>query len=125
VRGAKNIAHKKTTEVILPWTGVLQNKVFVREFVSIDRLSTSAVMVGEIPTLTHEIGNDAVKGASSVSKSLFASAQRTEVLGSLGYDIGAQFHDYTASILATDGDIEVNFGVGPVCGDIVKKIILA
>jgi hypothetical protein len=41
-------------------------------------------VVGEVTTLEHELGDDAVERRSLVSESLLASAKGAEVLGSLG-----------------------------------------
>lgn len=43
---------------------MLQGKVLVRKLVSVDRLATSAIVVGEVTTLTHEVGNDTVEAAA-------------------------------------------------------------
>lgn len=54
---------------------VLQLKVFIRELGAIDGFATGAVVVGEVTTLAHELGNDTVEAAALVSKSLFTRAQ--------------------------------------------------
>ena len=41
---------------------MLQLEVLVCELSSIDRLASSAVVVGEIASLAHEIGDDSVEG---------------------------------------------------------------
>lgn len=45
------------------------------------------VATGEVTTLEHELGDDAVEGRVGVSKALLASAESTEVLSSLGDDV--------------------------------------
>lgn len=47
-------------------------------------------MVGEVTTLEHEVLDHTVEGAAGVAVALLASAKSTEVLGSLGDDIGVQ-----------------------------------
>ena len=37
-------------------------------------------MVGEVPRLAHEVGDDAVEGGSFVSKSFLSGAESSEVL---------------------------------------------
>jgi hypothetical protein len=69
---------------------MLQLEVLILELVTIDGLSSSSVMVGEVSSLTHELGNDAVESGSLVTESLFASAQSTEVFGGAGDHISAQ-----------------------------------
>jgi hypothetical protein len=55
----------------------------------------------------------AMERASLVSKARLTSAKLTEVLGSLGDNIGTEFHDDAASGLAANGDIKKDLGVGP------------
>jgi hypothetical protein len=47
-------------------------------------------VVGEVTTLEHEVGDDAVKGAAGVAVALLASAESTEVLSGLGDNIGKE-----------------------------------
>lgn len=61
---------------------MLQIEVLIFELGAIDWLATSAVVVGEVATLTHETGNDSMENWAFVTETLFASAQSTEVLGS-------------------------------------------
>jgi hypothetical protein len=42
-------------------TGVLQDEVLVLELVAIDGFATSAVVVGEVASLAHEVGDDTEK----------------------------------------------------------------
>ena len=42
------------------------------------------IATGEVTTLEHELGDDAVERGSLVSESVLASAQLTEVAGGLG-----------------------------------------
>lgn len=81
-------------------------EVLIGELLSVDGLATSAlgrvlilkvarsdciiasrnthVVVGEVTTLEHEVGDDTVERRSSVAESLFTSAKGAEVLGCLG-----------------------------------------
>lgn len=45
------------------------------------------VATGEVTTLEHELGDDAVEGRSSIAEALLAGAESTEVLGGLGDNI--------------------------------------
>lgn len=45
--------------------------------------SETYVATGEVTSLKHELRNDSVERRTSVSESLLASAESTEVLGSL------------------------------------------
>ena len=40
---------------------MLQLEVLILELVAIDGLATSAIVVGEVTTLAHELGDDAVE----------------------------------------------------------------
>ena len=48
-------------EITPTGSSVLQLKVLIFKFVSVDALSTSAVMVSEVASLTHEAWNDTVE----------------------------------------------------------------
>lgn len=69
---------------------MLKGEVLIFEFVSVDGFSTSAVMVGEITSLTHEVGDDTVECGGFESIALLAGAQSAEVLASLGNDVGTK-----------------------------------
>lgn len=67
-------------------SSVLEGKVFILEFGTVDGPSSSAIVVGEVTTLAHEVGNDTVEGGPLVSITLFSSAEGTEIFaGSLNY----------------------------------------
>lgn len=70
--------------------GVLQAEVLIGELVAIDGLASSAVVVGEIAALAHEVWNDAMETGSLVAETLLAGAQGTEIFGGLRHNIGAQ-----------------------------------
>ncbi len=50
-------------------------------------LGRAYVATGEVTTLEHELRNHAMELGTSISKSLFAGAKSTEILGSLGDNI--------------------------------------
>jgi len=66
---------------------MLQGKVLIFKLVSIDRFSSSAIMVGEITTLAHEVRNDPMENASFISKTFFTSTQSTEIFSCFWYNI--------------------------------------
>mgnify|MGYP006928793926 CR=1 FL=1 len=63
-----------------PWSIVLKLKVFVFEFFSIDRFSSSSVSFSKISSLKHKLRNDSVENWSLKSKSFFSSAESSKVL---------------------------------------------
>lgn len=62
------------------WSCVLEDKVFIIKLLPIDGLAPSAVVVGEIAALAHELGDDAVEAAALEAKALLVGAQAAEVL---------------------------------------------
>ena len=73
-------------------SGMLEGKVLVFELVSVDGLASGSVVVCEIITLAHEVGDDPVEGGSLVPEPLLSGAQSAEVLGSLGDYVGSQLN---------------------------------
>lgn len=71
-------------------SGVLEGEVLVLKLVAVDRLAASAIVVGEIAALAHEVGDDAVECGALVAVALLSGAQGAEVLACLGGDIGAK-----------------------------------
>src|SRR5262245_11273211 len=77
-------------------------EVLVVELGAVDGLAAGSVVVGEVTSLEHELGDDAVKARSLVAKPLLMRAERPEVLGGLWYDVVVQFHDDASGGLAVD-----------------------
>jgi len=92
-------------------SGVLQGEVLVRKLLAIDGFSTSAVVVGEVTSLAHEIVDNTVEGGALVAVTLLSSAKSTEVLSSLGGDIGAERHLNPSKRGAIGGHIEITYWV--------------
>lgn len=65
-------------------TGMSQLEVFIFESVTIDRLTTSTIKIGEITTLNHEILNNTVEDRVLVTITVLASSQLFKVFNSLG-----------------------------------------
>jgi hypothetical protein len=87
---------------------VLVEEVLILELGSIDGLSTSAVLVSEVTTLSHEAGNNSMEGSTlevkslaRLADSLLASAESSEVLRSLG-GVGGEVKSDAASRGSTD-----------------------
>ena len=64
--------------------GVLELEVLVGELGAVDGLAAGAVVVGEVATLAHEVGDDAVEGGALEAEALLAGAERAEVLCLVG-----------------------------------------
>lgn len=73
---------------------MLQLEVLILELVAVDGLAASAVVVGEITTLAHELGDDAVESRSLVAESLLAGAQGTEILGRAWNNVGTKLESF-------------------------------
>ena len=69
---------------------VLELEILVLELVPVDGLAAGAVVVGEVPTLAHEVGDHAVEGGTPVPESFLSSAKSAEVLRRLWDNIGSQ-----------------------------------
>lgn len=89
-------------------SGVLQGEVLVLEFVAVDGLATSAVVVGEVSALAHEVGDDAVECGALVAVAFLAGAQGAEVLARLWNDIGTKLNDDAANGVSVSGHVEEN-----------------
>ena len=60
------------TTHIHTWSSVLQLEIFILKLVTIDRFSSGAVVIGEISSLAHEVGNDTMERAALIAKALLA-----------------------------------------------------
>lgn len=80
-----SVGHRHDT-----WTGVFQGEVFVCEFATVDGFASGAIVVREISTLAHEIGDDTVESGTFVTETFFSSAQRSEVFGGFWHYIATQ-----------------------------------
>jgi len=87
---------------------VLQLEVLISKLAAIDGLATSAIVVGEVATLAHEVGDDAVENATLVTKALLSCAEGTEILSSLGNNIAPQLNNNPAGGLAVDGHVKIH-----------------
>ena len=61
-----------------------------------------------IPSLNHELLDNAVEGRSLVAKTLLASSKGTEVLSGLGYGLAVETDGDAAEFLIAVGDIEID-----------------
>ena len=82
-----------------------------REFLSIDGLAASAVTLGEITSLQHELRNDTVEAGTRIAKALLACGKLSEVVCSVGDDIIIQLEYNSTRVLAVDSDIKLHVKV--------------
>jgi hypothetical protein len=106
VRVRARVSHGEVTAVCMLVMEVLVVELFS---VSIDALATGAVTFGEVTTLGHEAIDDTVELAALVAEvlSLLASAEYSEVLGSLR-SVTIQLHNNSAGLLAANLDVEID-----------------
>lgn len=83
-------------------------EVFILELSAVDGLASSAVVVGEISTLSHELVDDAMESGVFVAKSFFSSAESSEVFGGLGNNIAIELESDSLGFTTTDADIKVD-----------------
>ena len=67
--------------------------LFVFELVPVDALASSAVLVRDVSTLSHEAFNNSVEDVVFICEPFFASADRSEILRSLGHLLCKQFEN--------------------------------
>ena len=110
IRIAASIRHAQ-----YPGTVVGELEILVGKGASVDAFTSRAVTLSKVPSLKHEIRNDAMKVTpfevqrfSRFSGSFFARAKGTKILGCLGNVIAKQSNHDATGLLAIDRDIEVN-----------------
>lgn len=94
------------------WLGMFDLEVLILKLSAVDGLASSAVVVGEISTLGHELIDDAMESWSLVSESLLSSAESSEVLSSLGDDVVKELESDSSGRFIVDADVEEDFGSG-------------
>mmetsp|Transcript_60462 Transcript_60462/g.129689 ORF Transcript_60462/g.129689 Transcript_60462/m.129689 type:complete len:223 (-) Transcript_60462:13-681(-) len=97
------------------WTGVLQREVLVGELLAVDALTASAVAPGEVPSLDHEVGDDAVELAALVVKrmagrglALVTRAKANKVVYRLWHGIAVEADGHTLGLIVPDLNVEEN-----------------
>jgi len=87
-------------------TVMFQLEVFVTELLTEDTLATGSVLVGEVTSLAHELGNNSVEWRSFVPETFLTSAESSEVFTGLGDNVITKFHNDATKRLAIGSDIE-------------------
>ena len=91
----------------MPLLRTLLEVALTSKLLAIDGLATSSISLGEVATLKHELGNDAMEGRASISKTMFTGAQLAEVFRGLRYIFIIELEDDAPSVLAADTDVEL------------------
>lgn len=92
-----------------------QSKVLVLKLLAVDRLASRAVVIGEVTSLAHEVGDHTVEGGALVPEPFLSGAERTEVLGGLGNNIGSQLDNDSAQVSTVGGHIKKTSWEGHLC----------
>ena len=98
-----SVGHREQTRLV-----VLELEVLVSELGAVDRLAARAVASGEVTTLEHKVRDHTVEVRAGVAEALLASAESTEVSGSLRNHIVEQLELNSAERGAVLGNVEEN-----------------
>ena len=85
---------------------VFQFEVLVGEGASVYGLASGAVVVGEISSLRHEVGDDAVEMGIFVAETFFVGAESSEVGCGFGGLLVEEVEDQFADLLVAKVDLE-------------------
>lgn len=85
---------------------MLEQEIFIVKLGSIDGFASSAVVVGEISSLGHEVIDDAMEVRSLVSEALFVGAESSEVGRSFGHFLVEELKDQLAGLASPKIDVE-------------------
>jgi hypothetical protein len=88
---------------------VLLIKIFIGEISCVDRFSSGAIVVGEIPSLYHEVWDYSVESTPFKAESLLMSAKFSEVCCGKGSTLIKKIEDESAGCLTADGDVHKYF----------------
>lgn len=75
---------------------------------ALTRLATSAIALGEVTTLDHELLDNTMEGGALIAKALLASSKSSEVLSGLGDSLSVEAQDDTAELLVALLNVEVD-----------------
>ena len=95
---------------------MFNGEILIIEFGTIDRLSSSSIMICEISTLDHEIRDDSVESTSFIvqrftvlSYAIFPCAESSEVFYSFWNHFTVKSEDNTACSFSIDGNVKEGF----------------
>lgn len=94
---------------------MLEKEVFVGEGPAVDGLAASAVVVGEISPLGHEVGDDAMEAWPFEPEAFFVSAESSEVGcgfgGFLVEELEDEFSGFVAAEIYFEEDVFEGHGI--------------
>ena len=96
-----SVSHGEKTDLV-----VVLLEVLIGESSTVDRFATSTVVVGEVTTLEHELGDNTVERRTLVTKALLASAESAEVLSCLGNNVVVELELNATKRLAVSSNVE-------------------
>ena len=79
---------------------MLKLEVLVCELLAVDGLATSAVSPGEVTTLDHEVGNDAVESRALIPEAALSGGESLEVVRRARHLVAVETDDDLADVLA-------------------------
>lgn len=85
-------------------------EVLISELGTINALAPSPIVVGEVSSLAHELGDDPVEGGALVPEARLPGAQLPEVLCGLRHHVTPQLHRDPAQLLAPGAQVKVDPG---------------
>mmetsp|Transcript_16347 Transcript_16347/g.19610 ORF Transcript_16347/g.19610 Transcript_16347/m.19610 type:complete len:226 (-) Transcript_16347:474-1151(-) len=98
--------------------GMLELEVLVLKLLSVDGLPTRAVAGCEVPSLAHEVGDNAMEFAALVVQwlatltlTLLTSTEAAEVLCGFGHRMSKQLHDNSSCSLSPDAHVKVHLRI--------------
>uniref|UniRef100_A0A8C6IS37 Uncharacterized protein n=1 Tax=Melopsittacus undulatus TaxID=13146 RepID=A0A8C6IS37_MELUD len=62
------------------WPRVFQDEVFIIKLLPVDGFASGSIVVGEVTSLAHELGDDAVEAAPFEAKAFLMGAEAAEIL---------------------------------------------
>jgi hypothetical protein len=94
-----------TQETLL---GMLDAEVLILEFLAVDGFAAGAIALGEVSTLDHESGDDAVEAGALIAKAMLTGGQLIEVSGCVWDLLAVKTDDDAAEVLFVLLDVEVD-----------------
>jgi hypothetical protein len=81
---------------------VFQLEILISEFFAVDALAAGSVVISEVASLKHELGDDAVESRSFITETFFFGTKEPEVARSFGNHVIKKFEHDAARGLASD-----------------------